>query len=130
MKARVARLCEGAPEAADTDPGPTALERSLDAIPAEMKPRTLLLVLHESPHYVDRLAPAEQAAYSALLPAIVSVMEARGIAAEEIGKSYTAADFISGGHLSEEGGRKMARDVAPRVRELAQRLGYLKPPGD
>jgi hypothetical protein len=84
-----------------------------------------VLIAHESPHYVKQLAPAEQEAYRDLAVRQVRLLEKAGFPALEVGRDYDAENFVDRCHLSETGGLRLAAEVAPKVRELARRLGYL-----
>ena len=59
-----------------------------------------------------------------LFPRVAAALEKEGISALEVGRDYDGADFYEWIHLSEKGGRKMAEDVAPRIKKLAHELGY------
>jgi hypothetical protein len=100
-----------------------------DCFPEAVRPRTLILVIRDSPHYVSRLHSAEQARYAATFPATVRVLEANGLSALDVGGDYSDLDYVDRCHLSEQGGRRLAAEVAPKVRDLARRLGYLKQGG-
>jgi hypothetical protein len=102
------------------------LERSVKlGFPEPFRKRTLMPLTHESPYYVDQLASHEKAAYNALFPATAHVLEQAGFPTIEIGRDYPVSAFCDRGHLSEEGGARMAEELAPKIREMAQRLGYL-----
>jgi hypothetical protein len=92
--------------------------------PAPCRGRTLLLVLPDSPYYVERLTPAERARYHEVLRLAVTVAEQTGFAALGAGRGYGVEDFNDRCHLSEAGGRRLAAEVAPKVRLLAKQLGY------
>lgn len=94
--------------------------------PPGLRGRTLLLALRFSPSFVDPLSPSERADYRAAFPLFVRELEKAGFAAVEVEAGYTAADFVDHYHLTESGGRKLAAEVAPAVRHLARRLGYVK----
>jgi lysophospholipase L1-like esterase len=92
--------------------------------PEPCRRRALLVVLPDSPYYVEQLTPAERARYRDVLPVAVSGLEQAGFVALEAGRGYTVEDFFDRCHLSEEGGRRLAAEVAPAVRRLAKNLGY------
>jgi hypothetical protein len=94
-----------------------------DHFPEPYRRRTLLLAIPESPHYVDRLSAQERAQYRLFFPTVVGRLEEKGFAALDV-EGLTSRDYVDRCHLSEEGGEKLARAVAPKVRELARRLGY------
>jgi hypothetical protein len=97
--------------------------------PPATRARSLVLVLSDNPRYVGRLAPEERADYRWSLAGMTEVIEKAGFAAKWVGDDFSEADFIDRCHLSEAGGRALARVVAPKVRELARQLGYLKEDG-
>ena len=95
-------------------------------VPESGRARTLLLVMRESPYYLNKLNPAEQDAFGEACQTAVRVLEEVGFSAQEIGRNYTPEDFVDRCHLSETGGKHLAEDVAPMVRALAESRGYLK----
>ena len=92
--------------------------------PETLRGRTLLLPVRYSPYYVNGLSRREQADYRAAFPAFVRALEQSGFAATEVEADYSNADFVDACHLSVSGGKKLAAEVAPAIRRLAQRLGY------
>jgi hypothetical protein len=51
---------------------------------------------------------------------------ARGYAALDYGEKFTPEDYADRTHLAPAGGEKLADTVAPAVRALAEKLGYLR----
>ncbi len=93
--------------------------------PEDCRPRTLLLIPHENPYYLAMLSPAEQALSRQYALEQVRTAEAVGLSALAVGRDFTVDDcYDGGGHYTEQGGIKLAGEVAPKVRELAGRLGY------
>lgn len=106
------------------------LARSLLAsFPAPTRARSLVLVMRESPHFVDQLPRRIRADYCWAMAQAVEVLGAAGFAAVGVGEDFSTEDFVDGCHLSEQGGSKLAHTVAPQVRALAARLGYRKEEG-
>ena len=113
---------------AEVDPGRSPLVQEMKVcFPESRRSRTLVLIPYESPYYVKQLSPAEQATYRALIAEQVRVLEKAGFASLEVGGAYEVADFNDRCHLSEQGGAKLAGDVAAKVRDLAVRLGAISP---
>jgi hypothetical protein len=81
-------------------------------------------MFNDNPACVNRLAPEERADYRWGVAKLAQVIEAAGFATLVVGGDFSEDAFIDRCHLSEEGGRELARAVAPKVRELAHRLGY------
>jgi hypothetical protein len=105
--------------------GPLFEGNELLFLPAGLRGRTLVLVLPYSPSFVARLTPDEQADYRAGQALIVRELGRIGIDAIESGVGFTAEDYADCDHPAESGGRKQAAEVAPAVRRLARRLGYV-----
>jgi hypothetical protein len=94
--------------------------------PGPCRPRTLILVAHENPYYLSRLPPADQEAVNRLVGDQVRAAEGAGFAALAVGRDFTVEDcYDGGGHYTEQGGARLAGEVAPKVRDMARRLGYL-----
>jgi hypothetical protein len=105
----------------------TPMTRELQqCFPEELRQRTLLVVNHLNPYRVQQLTPEEQKRYYDLFPATVTIAEAAGLSALEIGRQYTVEDYFDWLHFTRSGGQKLAADLAPKVRELARRLGYTR----
>ncbi len=92
---------------------------------AELRGRTCMLVMHICPHYLRQLAPDLRARYDGFFPQTVRGLKEAGFAAAEVGRDFAEADYVDWCHLSEDGGDKMAAQVAEEVRALSRRLGYL-----
>jgi hypothetical protein len=95
-----------------------------EAFPEPVRRRTLLLVLWYSPYYLRELPAPQQACFARISRQTVEHLERLGFPALEAGQGYLVSDYGDGVHLTEVGGAKLAAAVAPRVRELARRLGY------
>jgi hypothetical protein len=96
-----------------------------DMLPPSSRPRTLMLVFARSPYYVQRLTPDEQKRYRAVYLRAERLLEQASLPALAIGVGWSADDYYDFCHLSEAGGDKQAALVAPKVEEMARRLGYL-----
>ena len=97
--------------------------------PEARRPRALVLIPHENPHYLGRLSPAEQALSRRLVLDQVRTVEVAGFAALAVGRDFTVDDCSDGGgHYTEQGGARLAAEVAPKLRDMARRLGYLGGP--
>ncbi len=113
----------------DLDRSETALQLRA-CFPPDCRPRTLVLVPYENPYYFAMLAPGEQALCREYVLEQVRAAEGVGLNALAVGAGYTVDDcYDGGGHYTEQGGLRLAGEVAPKVRELAHRLGYLREGG-
>lgn len=97
------------------------------AFPDSLKARTLIILSRNSPYYTRRLTPAEQARDELSFRDGVTDWKELGYEAMDYGPDFTDEDFGDRTHLTAHGGRKLADRVAPQIRQLATRLGYLQP---
>ena len=93
--------------------------------PPALHGRTLLIARRSSPDSMLHLRPEERAQHSALLTGFVRELQRAGFATVETGVGYAEVDYLDSCHLSESGGRKLAREVAPALHRQARRLGYV-----
>ncbi len=96
------------------------------AFPAALHARTMLLIGRDSIFFRQQLTPAEHARDEQAIADAVDMLRARGYAAIDYGEKFTAEDYADRTHLAPPGGEKLAATVAPAVRALAGKLGYLK----
>jgi hypothetical protein len=123
-------LALGVPPKAGQDrsvsPDASPLARGLKTwFPAPTRGRSLILVPCNNPRFVNELPPELKAEYRWISVKTAEVLEAAGFAAVEVGSDFSEEDFVDFVHLSERGGRELAARVAPKVRAMAHRLGYL-----
>ena len=97
-----------------------------EAFPAQLKKRTLVLISGSSPYYLRLLTPDERAMIHQAFHDTVDIWRETGYPAMDYGWDFTAADFGDRTHLTKLGGWKLAAQVAPEVRDIAERLGYLR----
>jgi hypothetical protein len=95
------------------------------SFPVELRQRTLILLTYYDPLVVDRLETSVRSCYERSLELTSDDLNAAGYHAAVVGRDYTPDDFADRVHLTGGGGRKLAADVAPLVRETARTLGYL-----
>lgn len=95
--------------------------------PQELKKRTLILMSHSSPYYIQRLPADEQLRDRLAYAESVREWKAGGYDSIEYGQDYTVDDYGDRTHLTWHGGEKLARTVADKIREMSQNLGYLHP---
>ena len=94
------------------------------SFPQDLKPRTLIFLSQNSPHY-RRLLTADEAARDDLsFGDSIRIGREAGIEEAEYGRDFNEDDFGDRTHLSKLGGAKLADFVAARVKDLSHRLGY------
>lgn len=96
------------------------------AFPAALHGRTMILVGRDSPFYRDRLTDDERARDEQAVADTVRMLRANGYAAVDYGRGFRYEDYADRTHLAPSGGQKLADTVAPEVRALAEKLGYLR----
>jgi hypothetical protein len=96
-----------------------------EIVPREVRRRTVLVGIPFSPFYVQRLSETEQQRLRVAEDRGLALAAAAGITIVGEGDGWTADDFTDSRHPSERGGERLAAEVAPVVRQLAARLGYL-----
>ncbi|MBI1915734.1 MAG: hypothetical protein HYS12_13525 [Planctomycetes bacterium] len=105
---------------------PCPLERSVKAcLPGPLRERTLVLVNRCCPYFLEQLTPQERGLYGETVLATVQALERAGVNALDPGRSLSTRHYGDVVHLTAEGGRRMAEEAAPKVREMARRLGYV-----
>jgi len=93
---------------------------------APLRSRTLMLAIHCSSHYRGKLSPADEARLTEAMRRTVEACERVGMAGLEVGRDFEPADYADLQHLAPPGGAKLAETVAPKVEELAKKLGYVE----
>ena len=94
------------------------------AIPGSLRARTLIVLTHNSPYYLDKLTPAEQSRDELAHTLSVQVWQRAGYEAFDCGRGYTVEDYGDRIHLSSTGGDKLARQISSEVRRIAAKLHY------
>jgi hypothetical protein len=117
-------LLPGQPDVLDPSRSPMC-RQMWAAFPEPFRARTLVLIPHDNPHYVRQLTPAEQETCRDLVVRQVRILEMAGFPALGVGRDFDEENFVDQCHPSETGGLRLAAEVAPKVRELARKLGYL-----
>jgi hypothetical protein len=100
-------------------------QRVQAALPEPVRQRTIVALMRESPYYTDRLSEEERACYFRVRPRMAERLVPYGYHPVNIGLSMTPADYRDRLHLLPSGGRIIAADLSPVVRDLSVELGYL-----
>ncbi|HVW20910.1 MAG TPA: hypothetical protein VHC86_06810 [Opitutaceae bacterium] len=95
------------------------------AFPAPLRARTLMLIGYDSPYYRSRLDADEASRQEQAYEDTLRLWHEAGYPAIAYGRNFNENDYGDRIHLSKLGGAKLADAVAPAVRQLAQKLGYL-----
>jgi hypothetical protein len=98
----------------------TTFHASLNAqIPHGLRERTVAQILPFSPYYVKHLPDSAQACLSEAFRAIADLLRSDGYHVVMVGQDWTEDDYFDHVHPSGEGGVKMAAELAPHVRTVA-----------
>ena len=95
------------------------------ALPAEVRRRTIIALMPESPFYIDRLTTEQRACYFEARPRMATALSALGYRPVHVGHTLKAEDYGDRVHLLASGGRILARDLASAIMDLSVDLGYL-----
>jgi hypothetical protein len=98
------------------------------SVPEEMRPKTLAVVNRFSPYYFRVLRdkhPDLEARFLHKIQLTVSHLRACGLHAVEGCTTLDESDFMDRCHLLKSGGEKLAHELAPAIRQLAEQLGYV-----
>jgi hypothetical protein len=102
------------------------LDEALDAnFPASTRARTLICVMRYSPYRLAQLREDEHEWYERVVRRYAEAFRVHGFDAAAIGRDWNPADYSDSRHLTPEGGAKLAFELAPRLRAMAAKLGYL-----
>lgn len=97
------------------------------AFPAALTKRTLILLSHSSPYYLNKLTPDERERNTLAYQLGVKEWEAAGYASLQYGSDFhPTQDYGDRTHLTWKGGEKLAAIVAAKIESMARDLGYLK----
>lgn len=95
---------------------------SYRVLPSVLIDRTLLVYRLQGTYYRERLSPEDRErylTYSRLVPKLVA---RSGFHVQLVGENYTERDYFDRSHFSEQGGRKVAEELAPTIRTMAAQL--------
>lgn len=98
------------------------------AIPAPLRSKTLVAVNRSCPAYLRRLEaeqPGFLASYERRLDGVVTRLRDEGLYTMSVCTTMADDDFRDSDHLTASGGQKLAKELAPAIREMARRLGYV-----
>lgn len=94
--------------------------------PTPFRDVSLIVWIATSPFYANHLDDEARAGHDANMIAAAQAVRDAGFRAMEIGRDWSSDDYIDLGHLSEQGGRRLADAVAPRLEQMARDLGYTR----
>lgn len=96
-----------------------------EQMPTMLRTQSLVVVDLNSPHYIERLDPADHAAFLAQALTMAALLKEMGFARTMIAaEDFTEEDYSDRVHLSASGGAKLAERLAPVIAEMARQRGY------
>jgi hypothetical protein len=102
-------------------------QRLRECLRPEMRPRTLVLLNHRCPYYLQALTPEERGWFLRSFGLAAQIYAREGVRAAEVGRGLQTWHYSDQVHLTAAGGWRLAEEVAPMIRDLAEELGYLRP---
>jgi hypothetical protein len=98
-----------------------------EQMPVQLREKSLVVVNLNSPYYLDRLSPEEQAGFMRQADQMAHLLTDAGLyRALVVAGDFTDRDYTDRVHLSVRGGAKLADRIAPEIVEMAEHLGYLQ----
>jgi hypothetical protein len=91
-------------------------------LPTALRKRTLFVFRYENMFNFERLPPDDQEKYRSVIRRLPTVLDGEDFNVRLIGEDYNVQDFIDRSHFSEQGGSKVATDLAPSIRSIAAKL--------
>ncbi len=91
-------------------------------LPDALRDRTLYVLRVDGLYFRKQLAPAEQATLVAFYHHFRDAISQAGLNVQLVGEDYIEHDYHDRAHFSEQGGRKLAADLAPSVRAMAAKF--------
>lgn len=91
-------------------------------LPALLRARTLFVLRLEATYYRNLLTAEERSQYEQVYRGIVEGLNQAGLNAQLAGLDWDVEDYCDRSHIGERGGAKLARELAPTIRALAERL--------
>jgi hypothetical protein len=95
-----------------------------ECLPSCLRGRTLVLLNHHCPYYLQGLTAEECEGYHLAFAATARMFVRAGVRAAEVGRDIPQRCYCDQVHPTVEGGRRLAEEVAPLIREMAEQLGY------
>jgi hypothetical protein len=95
-------------------------------LPRRLRQRTLIVVDGQSPYYLDMLGAEERRLYDLVVERTVALLREAGYESVATGPGYAVDDYHDRVHLTASGGAKLADAIAPVIRDMAARLGYVR----
>lgn len=95
-----------------------------DAFPKPYRSNILCVITTENPHMLSALPIKTQQGYWAIINQFRSLLENLGYYALDVGKDFSSTDYADEGHFLATGGKKIAEQVANKIKYIAFAKGY------
>lgn len=93
-----------------------------NAFSPEYRKKTLCVFIRENPRQLSRLSKKHLAAHELIFTETARLTESLGYHAIDIGKDFRPDDYFDGGHLMASGGKKVAVQVAAKIKQMTATL--------
>lgn len=94
------------------------------AFPDPLKRRTLIVISRNSPNYLAQLTADELKRDEVAYAGAIAAWKEAGYNATDYGPGFVLEDFGDRTHLASKGGAKLAKWLAPQIRDMSDKLGY------
>ena len=102
--------------------------RNIDEMfPRALRKRTLIMISRDCPYFTEKLSPEEREQDDLACALTVRKWREYGYESMDYGRDFSIEDYGDRVHLTSLGGEKLAKLIAVKVRDMSERLGYLKP---
>ncbi|HEY5812282.1 MAG TPA: hypothetical protein VIT23_06490, partial [Terrimicrobiaceae bacterium] len=100
-----------------------AIEKAIPDL--TLRARTLFLVTTRNPVLTEQLSSTDWQRYQLSVFDWSQKLNQAGFATLSVGMNYQGEDFIDAHHFSNKGGARMASEIAPIIRQMAEKNGWL-----
>jgi hypothetical protein len=96
-------------------------------VPPMLRNKSIIVYSSFNPHFYLKLPPERFKPYNDLYAEGMTGLKASGVECMSVGLDFSPDDFLDQCHLAQPGQEKLAELITPKVRALAERLGYVTP---
>jgi hypothetical protein len=90
-----------------------------DLFSSDLHKQCLIVILHSNHYFMKSLTPLDWQRNAAMFKASQAAVEKAGYPVIQVGADFSADDYVDAGHFMASGGRKIAQQVAAKIKEMA-----------
>jgi len=88
--------------------------------PADLHKQCLIVILHSNHYFMKSLTPIDWKRYEVMFKASEEACKKAGYPVIQVGHDFSADDYVDAGHFMASGGRKIAHQVADKIKEMGK----------